>query len=290
LVLGIIVTAKPSSIFQINRGVPPMDFKCPPAAFTTEFILTNIMATTYRVPVPKQQKPELSRDERLRIQTLFFDANYTRAQICLQTSHTYDQVCYALAHRLTPQKRKCGRKVLLNTPQRKRLIQWVTSLKQNRETPWIEIPSILGLDCGEHAIRAAFKREGFIRAVSRRKAPLKQEHADKRLAWAKEHVNWTEEQWDEVLWSDETWANPGRHTRIWITRRIGEEIYDKDCVQDRYQRKIGWMFWGCISGKYGKHRGLFWEKDWENINEGSYSGIIIPIIDEEIQAHPELLF
>jgi hypothetical protein len=50
------------------------------------------------------------------------------------------------------------------------------------------------------------------------------------------------------------------------------------------------MFWGYISGKYRRYKGLFWEKDWENINEGSYCGIIIPIIDEEVQAHPELLF
>jgi hypothetical protein len=39
------------------------------------------------------------------------------------------------------------------------------------------------------------------------------------------------------------------------------------------------MFWASILGKYGRHKGLFWEKDWETINEGSYLGIIIPIID-----------
>jgi hypothetical protein len=27
-----------------------------------------------------------------------------------------------------------------------------------------------------------------------------------------------------------------------------------------YQRKIGWMFWGCISGKYDIGFDLFWEK------------------------------
>jgi len=50
------------------------------------------------------------------------------------------------------------------------------------------------------------------------------------------------------------------------------------------------MFWGSISGKYGQYKGLFWEKDWQNINEGSYSGIIIPIVDEILQEHPELQF
>lgn len=50
------------------------------------------------------------------------------------------------------------------------------------------------------------------------------------------------------------------------------------------------MFWGSISGKYGRHKGLFWEKDWEIINKGSYSGIIIPIIQETLQQYPDLQF
>ncbi|XMA19887.1 hypothetical protein WAI453_012678 [Rhynchosporium graminicola] len=50
------------------------------------------------------------------------------------------------------------------------------------------------------------------------------------------------------------------------------------------------MFWGSISGKYGRHRGLFWEKDWETINEGSYSGIIVPVVQEILEQYPELLF
>jgi len=250
------------------------------------------MASAFSIPVPKQpRQPELTRDQRLRIQTLFFDANFTREQICLQTGYTYKQVCHALIHRLTPQKQRTGRKILLNTPQRKRLIQWVTASQENRETPWVEIPSILGLDCGEYAIRTAFKKEGFARFVSRKKPPLSEANRRKRLDWAEEHKNWTDEQWDEILWSDETWAQPGRHTRTWVTRKIGgEEVYHKDCVQSKYRKKIGWMFWGSISGRYGRHRGLFWEKEWETINEGSYSGIIIPIVDDILRQYPDLYF
>jgi transposase len=50
------------------------------------------------------------------------------------------------------------------------------------------------------------------------------------------------------------------------------------------------MFWGTISGRYGRHKGLFWEKDWETINEGSYCGIILPLIQEICQQYPDLLF
>jgi hypothetical protein len=50
------------------------------------------------------------------------------------------------------------------------------------------------------------------------------------------------------------------------------------------------MFWGSISGKYGWYKGLFWEENWETINEGSYLGIIIPIVDELLQQYLELSF
>lgn len=178
----------------------------------------------YYIPTPKQNSSqELSRDDRLRIQTLYFDAGFIRDQICLQIGCTYQQVCYALQNRLTPQKKtRCGRKVVLSTPQRRKLVEWVTASRENRETPWCAIPEILGWDCGEKAIRTAFKREGFARRVERRKPALSAENITKRLAWAEEHKNWTEEQWFSILWSDETWAQPGKHTRVWCTRRVGE--------------------------------------------------------------------
>jgi hypothetical protein len=65
----------------------------------------------------------------------------------------------------------------------------VTASRANRETPWDEIPAILSLDCGEYTIRTAFKKEGFVRRVSRRKPPLSEENKKKRLEWAKEHID-----------------------------------------------------------------------------------------------------
>jgi hypothetical protein len=162
------------------------------------------MDSVYQVPVPKQPAPQLTRDQRLRVQVLFFDAHFTRAQICLQTGFTYDQVCYAIANRLTPQKRRTKGRILLNTPQRKKLIQWVTASRENRETPWLKILEILGWDCGEYAIKSAFKKEGFARRASRQKCPFTEEGRLERLAWAIEHYDWNDKQWDKVLWTDET--------------------------------------------------------------------------------------
>lgn len=50
------------------------------------------------------------------------------------------------------------------------------------------------------------------------------------------------------------------------------------------------MFWGCISGKYGKGLGIFWEKEWRTITAESFSRHIVPRIAEYLQTHPGLLF
>ncbi|PQE05393.1 transposable element tc1 transposase protein [Rutstroemia sp. NJR-2017a BBW] len=177
------------------------------------------MASEYHIPTPKQPRSaELSRDDRLRIHTLFFDANWSRDDIVLYTGFTYKQVCDALKHRLTPQKSKCGLKPRLTTPERKRLVDWVSASADNREIPWIAIPQILKLNCSHKAIRTAFKKEGYIRAVARRKPPLSEANKEERMQWAEEHLNWTEEQWDLVCWSDETWTQPGRHRSVGIER------------------------------------------------------------------------
>src|SRR6266496_2731465 len=88
---------------------------------------TCSMETIYRIPTPKTLIHQTSRDDRLRIQTLFYIAGWSIDDIILQLNFSRCQVLYALEHRLTPQKQKCGRHLLLNTPNQKRLIEWVTA-------------------------------------------------------------------------------------------------------------------------------------------------------------------
>jgi hypothetical protein len=152
-----------------------------------------------------------------------------------------------------------------------------------------ELPRWLGWSCGEKAVRTAFKKEGYCRGVRRRKPPISAANQIIRLAWANEHKDWTDEQWDGICWSDESWVQPGYHRRQWCTRKIGpSELFYPDCVQHKWQRRIGWMFWGCISGKYGKGRGLFWEKEWKTITTQSYCEHTCPVIFNYLFNYPGL--
>jgi len=60
----------------------------------------------------------------------------------------------------------------------------------------------------------------------------------KRLQFALDHIYWTSTQWDQVLFTDETWVNGTNHRKIYVTRRDGEEL-DPTCIRERVQRPKG---------------------------------------------------
>ena len=235
-------------------------------------------ASEYDSLCPKTPQHNCTRDDRLKVQTLFFHAGWTKDQIALQLNLSLRQVKYALAHRVTPQKNRSGRKPFLGPAERKQLVEWVCASAKNRRTPWHKIPAIFGWDCHIYAIETAFKLEGFARRSALKRPNLTPRHAAIRYQWALEHIDWTWEQWAQILWSDETWIQPSKHKKVKVTRRPGEELH-RDYVELKEQRKIGWMFWGCISGLYGKGPGIFWEKDWGSITSASYLEHIVPTLE-----------
>jgi transposase len=50
------------------------------------------------------------------------------------------------------------------------------------------------------------------------------------------------------------------------------------------------MIWGCISGKYGKGRGLFWEKEWGTITTKIYCEYTVLAILNYLFNYPGLSF
>lgn len=250
---------------------------------TVQFIMSqssyDFSTSECEVPTPKTPRRSCTRDERLRVQTLYLHAGWSKDDIALQLNLTPGQVQYAISHRITPQKKNCGRKPLLGPTERKQLIEWVCSSSKNRRTLWKDIPKILGWNCSIYAIETAFKHEGFARRTALKEPVLTEAHQKARLAWALEHINWTWEQWKWILWTDETWVNPGKHKKVKITRWPGEVLHP-DCLEPKIRKKIGWMFWGGISGAWGKGPGRFWEKDWGKITSESYCQHIVPLVAE----------
>lgn len=65
----------------------------------------------------------------------------------------------------------------------------------------------------ERVIQHFLELHDFRRHETRRKSYILKHNHLARLAWAYEHLFWTWEQWNWILWMNETWIT-NRHTKI----------------------------------------------------------------------------
>jgi hypothetical protein len=116
----------------------------------------------------------LSRDERLRVQTLR-DIGWKLPEIQRRLGITWRQAQYACSHRLTPQKRS-GRPPILEEEQVNEIEVFVISSKTNRLMSYHRLAMVFQPIVGSQApaggIRGALERRGYKRYVARQKPPL----------------------------------------------------------------------------------------------------------------------
>lgn len=76
---------------------------------------------------------------------------------------------------------------------------------------------------------------------------MKPEHKEKRLQWAYNFQDFTEDEWALVIWSDEVYVVLGdRAGSVWVTRTADEE-YDEVCTVPKFkQSNLRIMCWACI--------------------------------------------
>lgn len=240
-------------------------------------LTTNTMPRT-----PGKTTKHLTEVDRRRIRTLYSDVAFQPAEISRITGFSVAQVKYSIrANSLTP-KRRSRRPLDMTQVQVDQLVLYVMGSKATRRMTYLELSlRLFNSQFSQHVIRRMLWQQGFRRRVARRKPPISEANRVKRLAFAEEYKDWSIDQWSQILWTDETWVAGGTHRQVLMTRRAGEE-YDPTCIQDRFQRKKGWMFWGCFAG-YEKGPGLFWEKDWGSINSQSYADHTVPLIHGWLQ-------
>ncbi|EED16986.1 hypothetical protein TSTA_020440 [Talaromyces stipitatus ATCC 10500] len=154
---------------------------------------------------------QLTRDERLQILTLR-SVNMKYANIAKHLGVSICQVqLVCQAGHPTPSKRS-GRPLVMKDEEIDNPIRFFTSSRYARYLTYRELALHLDLGYSEWAIRSALLSKGSQRYIARRKPPLFPENKWKRLPWAQGHLSWSPSQWEAILWSDEIWVYPGRHT------------------------------------------------------------------------------
>lgn len=86
--------------------------------------------------------------------------------------------------------------------------------------------------------------------VARKKPLISEKNRRARIAFAKEHLNWTSQQWSRVIFTDESKFNRfGSDGKVYVRRRKGEE-FRKNCIKPTVKDGGGSVLvWGSMTAK-----------------------------------------
>lgn len=99
-------------------------------------------------------------------------------------------------------------------------------------------------------VQRALRKRGLNGRVAAKKPLLRAVNVRKRLQFAKDHVDWTLEQWHQVLWTDETKVEFFGTKRRVIVRRFRGERFKRNCVIPTVKHGGGSInVWAAISAK-----------------------------------------
>lgn len=220
----------------------------------------------------------LTRDDKVEIRALRKHCKWDYFKIAQATGKTFHQVQDALTGPMTPQKHRRGAEAAIKSPEKNALVEFLRTDPLHRKLPWADLRYYIpGFELyGQRAIATALRSLGYSRKIRPRRIQLTDRHKADRLAFAYEQLALRPrpEDWERVLFSDETWATNNPMWKQWITLHDVEDLESWALIR---AKPHGWMFWGSFAGGI-KGPSFFWEKEYGGISADKYQRFIVPLV------------
>jgi hypothetical protein len=144
---------------------------------------------------------------------------------------------------------RSGRPEVL-TRRDKRVI--LRAVRKNRQHTREQIRRIYAPHVSLATIDRLLRQHNIKKWLAKKRPKLKPEHAKARLEWALAHKDWTAEDFQRVVYSDEcSVEKEPAGQQIWVFRTPSEK-WDKGCIRPVKHRQVKLMVWGCF---WGNQRG-----------------------------------
>ncbi|CAG8791104.1 17287_t:CDS:1, partial [Racocetra fulgida] len=204
----------------------------------------------------------------------------TSVKNCLKRLRLTDNSSYL-------KRKSSGRKPLVNKRYERLIIRKVKSNpSMRRMTKRSLAAEFQSPPIAPSTLVKTLKKNGFKSYIARKKPFLTKKAQRERYNWAKEHKNWTKEDWRRVLWTDESSVSTDSNGKIRVWRRK-EEVYDQSCTQATVKSgRKSIMVWGCVNGYNLPHL----VRCPPRMNGEAYGEIIVDAVYPIIMATDDAIF
>ncbi len=129
-------------------------------------------------------------------------------------------------------------------------------LRSKSKIIWRQLKMNIEIDLNARTLNATLRAHGISHWLALRRSKLTSEVALLRLKWAKKHKNWTVNQWDNVIWSNEaSVTRRSGKTSEWVFE-ISKQKWNRDKVME------------ISSGKFFSI--MIWEAFWDSERSNLY--------------------
>ena len=149
-----------------------------------------------------------------------------------------------------------------------------------------------GIDCHRKTIYRILKNYGLTNWLAKKRPQLTPAVAAKRYAWCWERKDWTYEQWELYIWSDECSVERGSGKRRQWVFRMPNERWNQNMIQPyKKGHDVSVMVWAAFWGK-GRSDLVKLSKDFAAKKMGYSANSYVEVLEDNLKSiwEPGLIF